>query len=100
MLSDNPADVTVRARRADMLVGLGRFDEAAAQYRMVIERSPGNAAAWNNRGVCLLRLGRASEAITCLTRALELNPRLEDAARNLEAIRRATPQPGSPVRVP
>lgn len=100
MLTEHPEDVTVRTRRADMLALLSRIDEAAAQYRMVIERAPRNAAAWNNRGVCLWQLGRVPEAITCFNRALELAPGFADAAKNLEQIRKAVPQPGAPGRLP
>jgi len=42
---------------------------------------PGDANAWSNRAEALLKLGRADEALASASRALELDPEVEDARR-------------------
>ena len=101
LLDREPGLLPARARRADMLAMLDRYEEAAAQYRMVIEQAPpGSALApvWNNRGVCLVRLGRLEEALECFRRSLKIQPGFADAQKNLDALEPKKAAPSSPPR--
>lgn len=92
-----PDMLAARARRADVLAVQGHWEQAAAQYRMVLDKAPRTPVLWNNRGVCLLKLGRTADAADCFRRALALDPNLADAKKNLAAaeqsLRAATPAP-------
>lgn len=63
-----------------------RWPEAAARYRLAVERDPRLAAAWNNLLSALLLAGQSGEARSMLERAVqakvELNPELR---RTVEA---------------
>jgi tetratricopeptide (TPR) repeat protein len=60
-----------------------RWPEAAARYRLAVERDPGLGAAWNNLLSALLLAGQAGEARSALERATQakvtLNPELRRA---------------------
>jgi len=58
---------------------LGHFEAALGQYDQLITTTPQLMAAWNNRGITLLELGRHEEAAECFLRALELEPEFHDA---------------------
>ena len=60
----------------------GRFGEAALLWDGVIERMPGDSAAWSNRGNVRLALGDAEGAISDQSRALELEPDAVDPHLN------------------
>jgi serine/threonine protein kinase len=44
--------------------------EAWELYNKVIELEPGNADAWNNKGVCLRKQGRLQEALACYEQSI------------------------------
>ena len=52
-----PGNVTARLQAADMLRELGRFDEAEAAYRAVLERAPGQFQALLGLGLTARRRG-------------------------------------------
>ena len=66
-----------------------RYAEALDLYRRVVETTPDNAAAHSGMGAALYYLGRIEEALASIDRALALDPTLEEARNNREAIRRA-----------
>ena len=76
-------DVSVRYTRATTLLESGRFEEAVAELRVVLEATPDSVQALNNLGVALASLGRLDEAIAQFERALAIQPGFEDARRNL-----------------
>jgi tetratricopeptide (TPR) repeat protein len=63
-----------------------RWEDAVAAYRRVVELDPTYAAAWNNLGLLLHRLGRYAEARRAYETALAQDPRLAEAAYNLGAL--------------
>jgi tetratricopeptide (TPR) repeat protein len=56
------------------LIGLGRFEEAQAEYRMALEIQPNYALAHHNLGTALSRLGRFDEALAEYRKALQIQP--------------------------
>lgn len=63
------------------------FDEADAAYARAADLAPTEAAVANNRGWSLMLRGRWSEAADQFEAALDLNPRVEHGAVNLELAR-------------
>lgn len=57
----------------------GDFDQAAASLTASVRLQPGRAEAFNDLAAALFVLGRDAEALTCLRRALQLNPDLAEA---------------------
>lgn len=64
----------------------GEYEEALALYRRAVEMTSDNAAAWSNMGIALYSLDRADEALQSFDRALALDPTLEVARTNREAV--------------
>jgi len=77
-----PSYATVGAVYRDM----GRYEEAAEQFRLAMEASPGYDLAYSNLGSVLGRLGRFDEAEEVLRKALDLNPLLVVGHSNLGMI--------------
>jgi tetratricopeptide (TPR) repeat protein len=63
-----------------------RWDEAVDAYRRVVAMDPTYAAAWNNLGLLLHRMGRYDEARDAYSAALKAEPRLAEAAYNLGSL--------------
>ena len=64
----------------------GEYEEALALYRNAVEMTSDNAEAWSGMGTALYLLDRADEALRSFDRALALDPTLELARHNREAI--------------
>ncbi len=79
----DPADPDLRNNRGNVLKELGRFSEAEAAYRSVLEIAPDHARAMTNLGVCLREQGQAVEAEATQQRALELDPSSYETLNNL-----------------
>lgn len=60
----------------NILGALGELEEAELHYRRSLEIDPDNAKAWHNLGTLLVKLRRRDEGISCLDKALDLNPEL------------------------
>src|SRR5262245_16383121 len=63
-----------------------RWEHALDAYRRVVALDPTYAAAWNNQGLLLHRMGRYAEARTAYDRALEQDPSCAEAAYNLGSL--------------
>ena len=61
-------------KRAVVFFEQGKFSEASALYKQVLEKNPKDASAWLNLGTALRRMDRSEAAIACCRRALELSP--------------------------
>jgi non-specific serine/threonine protein kinase len=71
-----------RARLARQLFDHGRLDEAAAEFRKILDYAPDFPTALNNLGVIALSRGNYVDAIKYLKRLLEVSPD-DYAASNL-----------------
>ena len=63
-----------------------QWDEAIDAYRRVVAIDPSYAAAWNNLGLLLHRMGQYDEARTAYATALEQDERCCQAAYNLGSL--------------
>jgi Flp pilus assembly protein TadD len=70
----------------NVLLGLGRADEALAHYAEALRLAPGYASAHSNRGNALLRQGRRQEAIASWEEAIRLQPDFVLARYNLATV--------------
>ena len=60
----------------------GRLADAEELYRQIIDTSPDQYVALNNRGVALEQLGRLDDALTSIESALSIKPDYADAFYN------------------
>jgi tetratricopeptide (TPR) repeat protein len=63
-----------------------QWEEAIEAYRRVVAIDPSFAAAWNNLGLLLHRMGRYDEARAAYASALEHDPQCREAAYNLGSL--------------
>jgi tetratricopeptide (TPR) repeat protein len=73
-------------RAASALGGAGKYAEAAALYRQVLEREPRNYHALHGLGVICFRSGRLQDAEKLISGAVSANPAAADAQFNLGAV--------------
>jgi tetratricopeptide (TPR) repeat protein len=76
-------EVTTQFNRAVVLQQQNKFDEAAAEYRALLQRKPDYVEAQANLGVVLARLGKFDEAIRAYETAYKLAPQLTPILLNL-----------------
>ncbi|MBI3549244.1 MAG: tetratricopeptide repeat protein [Elusimicrobia bacterium] len=65
----------------------GKVEKSLGAFDKSLELSP-FAGTWSDKGVALEMLGRFAESAACHRKALELDPTLERARRNLELVLR------------
>jgi Flp pilus assembly protein TadD len=94
VLEDKPDDSGVRQKLGDVLRLLGyvsaqkgSLDAAVTYWRESLRYRQNDAAMHNDLGEVLGRLGRAREAVAEFEAALRIDPKLENARRNLAAAR-------------
>ncbi|MDE2742585.1 MAG: tetratricopeptide repeat protein [Gemmatimonadota bacterium] len=63
-----------------------RYEEALELFQCLLDIDPSDAVAHGNMGIVLFYLGRSNEALQGFDRALFLNPNLETARANREAL--------------
>jgi len=63
-----------------------QWEEAIEAYRRVVAIDPSFAAAWNNLGLLLHRMGRYDDARAAYASALEHDPQCREAAYNLGSL--------------
>jgi tetratricopeptide (TPR) repeat protein len=57
-----------------MLLNLGRYDDAIAAYRTLLQTEPNDPWLWHNLSIALYSLQRYEEALSCNERALSIMP--------------------------
>lgn len=75
----------VTVARGDVLLSLGRFDEAIRSFREVVAADPNHDVAYGKLGLALSQAGRFEEAAVALERAAERRPDDPDTQVNLGA---------------
>lgn len=73
----------VKLARGDVLLSLGRIEEAVAQFEAVIQASADHPVGHSKLGLALSRAGRFPDALPNLQRAAELQPEDPDSHLNL-----------------
>ena len=63
-----------------------RYEEAIVEYRAYLVRGGTDARVWNQFGTVLAQTGRLDAANRAFQRAIELDPKLGDAHRNLASV--------------
>ncbi len=84
--SDQPRDVAWHSALGQQLVNERRFAEAEICFRTAIELGPDNAQTYNNMGWVRAMQGAGGEAAAYYQKALQLNPGLRPARRNLATL--------------
>jgi hypothetical protein len=83
----------IHVNLANSLAAAGRFDDAAAKYRELLEKEPGNPALINNYGVALYKSGKTEESIVQFRKALAIAPGMKDAQESLAVALGEKPDP-------
>jgi tetratricopeptide (TPR) repeat protein len=81
-----PHDSEIPAEIGKVLLDEQQYEGAADELSRAIALNPGNALAFNNRGVALAALGQLAAAAADFGRALELDPHLAEARENLKRL--------------
>jgi len=79
----HPDEPWIRQRLGDLLLGLGEFETARPHFVRVVELAArageGGSEGYTGLGACELALGRPSEALKALERAIALDPSYRSA---------------------
>ena len=89
ILDKRPRSALAYHYLGNALLGLGRYPEAAAQFRIALVYNPAHIPALGNWGVTLARLGRLTEAIQLFEQIIDIsgNPsELKTAYENIGQI--------------
>jgi hypothetical protein len=78
-----PEQAMLRLRLAKRYLLLRDYEHAAEHYLYFVGLEPGNAAGWNNLGVCYNNLEQFASAIRALENAVKCNPQMLSAYFNL-----------------
>jgi len=76
-----------------------KFEEALKLYERAVVINPKSTNAWTNRGVALIALTNYKDAVTCLTKALRLDPSNQAAARYLKQAKERLQRKGEFIKV-
>lgn len=68
---------------------LGRINEAVEKHEAAVALAPDDPKTLVNAGITFVDSGKIENAISMFKRALEINPKNEDARRNLKALGKA-----------
>lgn len=85
-LKMSPDIIAIQTNLARALLLDGQLQAAVDLYGDLAKRFPDNAVFQCNWGVSLYRAEQLEESIKCFRRALEIDPKLEDARTNLNQV--------------
>lgn len=73
--AQSPVDQTIaRINYANMLLNMGRYDDAVSAYRTLLQTEQNDPWLWHNLSIALYSLQRYDEALSCNERALSIMP--------------------------
>ncbi len=75
-IREHPDFIHAQRGRARTLMQLGRDEEALEAFNEVLERDPGSAVSFANRGILHDRMGLYPQAVADYDRAIKMNSRL------------------------
>jgi tetratricopeptide (TPR) repeat protein len=81
LLKENAASLTNmnKFQYANILLELGRYDEAILLYEQLNEKTPKWSCPWRHKGTALWKKGEYEEAVTALKKAIETRKEHYDA---------------------
>lgn len=85
-LSREPGDTIALYNLASALAGLGRYTEAAIDYRQLLSAHPDDARALNSLGAALESAGDLQRATQAFSHAIAAQPEMCDARFNLASL--------------
>jgi tetratricopeptide (TPR) repeat protein len=85
VLANDPNNVITHGRLALALAAIGSIDEAIEHCRIVIAARPDDAEMQNNLGIMLQKQDKIDEAIECYKKALQIDPKFQNARENLDS---------------
>ena len=80
--SQSPPDPSGIYKQAMTELQNGNLDQAVSGFNKVLEKHPGNADAYKNRGLAYERKGQDDLAFSDYNKAIQLNPRFAEAYNN------------------
>lgn len=80
------------------LAELGKLDDAARQFRRILDSDPRNALAYQNLGITTLRAGDVASARSYLLKALQFNDRLPLALNTLGVVQARLGDPAGAIQ--
>src|SRR5262245_54000653 len=74
-IEKNPQDTDAMLRLANLYQDAGKFDEAIALYRRILDLRPDDVNPRTDMGICLRESGHVDEALAEFRKSLELDPK-------------------------
>ncbi len=89
LLADAPREITDQLRLGQLLLEVNEPEHVVEVDNAILAKDHTNAQAWLQKGQALLALNRYLDAEHALANAVEQNPNLNDARRQLDILREA-----------
>lgn len=96
-VAQNPQDAQAHLQLGCLLAGLGRVDEATAQWQQAAQRNPRLSVAWRNLGLAAAALQDLARAETMYRRAIEARSDDQTLYRDLAEILFAAQRPAEAI---
>lgn len=71
LLEKNPDDASLHVLLGNLQYSQGTLSESAVHYVRALELAPGMCQAWYKLGVCYVRMGKLSEALSAFTKNVD-----------------------------
>jgi tetratricopeptide (TPR) repeat protein len=71
LLEKNPNDASLHVLLGNLQYSQGTLSESAVHYVRALELAPGMCQAWYKLGVCYVRMGKLSEALSSFTKNVD-----------------------------